>query len=109
GLDRRGVPGDAGRDLVGDAAEPGEPGAVERRGGGGQERRGRDSAAEGSERGAVLGRNRIDVLRGAQAAGTGHVLRHDRRPARDVLADVAGNEPAIEVIAATDTVADDEV
>ena len=48
-----------------------------------------DGAAEGAEGGAVLRRDRIDVLRGAQAAGAGHVLRHDRGAARDVLADVA--------------------
>src|SRR5262249_40385942 len=109
GLHRRGVPGDAARYFVADAAEPGEFRAVERGGRGREQWRGRNGAAEGAERGAVLGRDRIDVLRGAQAPGAGHVLRHDRRPARDMLADVAGDQPAVEVVAAADAVADDEI
>src|SRR5262249_12900033 len=44
-----------------------------------------------------------------QAAGALHVLHHDRRVARDVLAQVPSDGPRIEVVAAADAVADVEV
>src|SRR5690349_10289815 len=53
GLHRRGVPGDAGRDVVGDAAEPGELGAVEGRAAF-QQRIDAGGAGERSDRAAVL-------------------------------------------------------
>src|SRR5439155_22857473 len=74
-----------------------------------QEPRRVDGAAEGAEGGAILRRNRIDALRRAQAASASHVLRHDRGPAGDMFTDVAGDEPAVEVVAATDAIADDQV
>ena len=104
-----GVPGDAGRDLVGDAAEPGELGAVELGAGRRQQRRRRDGAAERADGGAVLRRHRIDELRGAQAAGAGHVLRHDIGVSGDVLAEMARQQPAVEIVAAADAVADDQI
>ena len=108
GLHRRGVPGDAEADVVGDAAEPGELGAVEGRAAF-QQRIDAGGAREGAERGAVLRRRRVDEVRRAQAAGAGHVLRHDRRVARDVLADVAGEMAGVEVVAAADREADREI
>jgi hypothetical protein len=94
------VPGDAGRDLVGDAADPGELGAVVLRAGA-KERRDSHLPPEGAECGAILRRERKQMLRGAQAAGAGHVLHDDRRTARNVLAHVARQQASVDVVAAT--------
>ena len=105
----RGVPGDAGRDVVGDAAEPGELGAVEGRAAF-QQRIDAGGAREGAE-GACrpwAPRSRCSSPR-LQRAGARHVLRHDGRIAGDVLADVAGEMPRVEVVAAADREADHEV
>src|SRR5262249_27631410 len=45
---------------------------------------------------------------GAQAAGAGHVLRNDRRIARDVPAQMARDHARISIVAATGAIADDE-
>jgi putative ATP-binding cassette transporter len=64
---------------------------------------------EGAERGAVLGRCGVDEVRRAQAAGAGHVLRHDGWVAGDVLAHVAGKMAGVEVVAAADGKADGQI
>ena len=108
GLHRRGVPGDADADVVGDAAEPGELGAVEGRAAF-QQRIDAGGARERAERGAVLRRGGVDEIRRAQRAGARHVLRHDGRLAGDVLAHVAGEMAGVEVVAAADREADQQV
>ena len=65
-------------------------------------------ARKQTERGAVLGRDRIDVVRCAQAAGSRHVLHHHARIARDVSADVAREQAGIDVIAAARAKASDQ-
>src|SRR5262249_32218175 len=44
-----------------------------------------------------------------EAAGAGLVLRHDRGLSRDVLAEMAGEQPSERGVAAAGRVADDEV
>jgi hypothetical protein len=102
------VPGHAKAHVVGDAAEPGEFGAVEGRAAF-QQRIDAGGAGEGAERGAVLRRRGVDEIRRAQAAGAGHVLRHDGRIAGDVLAHVAGEMAGVEVVAAADGKADRQI
>ena len=99
-LDRGGMPRHAGRDLVGDAAEPRELGAVELRA---LREQGRDShlAAEGADGGAVLRRRRIDVLRRPLAAGARQVLHDDVRMAGDVIGNMPRQQTAVDVVAAT--------
>src|SRR5262249_29498521 len=104
-LDRRGMPADARRDLVGNAADPGELRTVELRAGA-KERRNAHLPSESAERGAVLRRKREQMLRGAQAAGARHVLWHDRGAAWDMLAHVARQETRIDVVAAAGVEAD---
>ena len=53
-----------------------------------------------SQREAVLGRDIIDVVRGQDAAGARHVLRRHGRLAGNMIADMAGDQPAEQVIAA---------
>ena len=71
---------------------------------------GGDGAAEGAERGAVLGRDRIDDI--ARRAGC---RRRSCSAARSLgrpgmcLPMCARDEPAVEVVAAADAVADDQV
>src|SRR5262249_22465330 len=63
-------------------------------------------ARERADHGAVLRRRVVDVDRGAHAAGAFAVLRNDVGLARDVLAEMARDEPAVEIVAAADAVAD---
>src|SRR5262249_19541064 len=58
--------------------------------------------------GAVLGRDVVEKIGGAQAAGAGHVLRDDRRIARDVPAEVARDHASVGVVAAPGAIADNE-
>ena len=53
-------------------------------------------------------RDRIDEIGRAQAAGAGHLLGNDRGIARNVLAEIAAEQPRIGVVAAADAVADDQ-
>src|SRR5262249_23186425 len=50
----------------------------------------------------------LNVIR-QEAAGTGLVLRHDRGLSRNMLAEMAGEQPPEGVIAAARRVADDEI
>ena len=107
--DAGGVPGDADADLVVGAADPGELGGVVLRALVAEQRLERDAAAGGAERGAVARRGLVEPVGEPQPAGALHVLGHHRRVARDVLAQVAGEKPRIEVVAAARAVGDVEV
>ena len=61
---------------------------------------------DGADGGAVLRRQRIDVAGGLVAAGARHVLRHDRRVAGNVAADVPRDLARIGVVAAAGRRAD---
>ena len=58
---------------------------------------------------AVLGRDVVDVAERQERAGARLVLRHHGRIAGDVLADMAGEQPRIDVVAAGRRIADDEL
>ena len=49
------------------------------------------------ERGAVLGRDLVEIVGGLEAAGARHVLRDQRRLSRNVLAQVARHHAAVEI------------
>ena len=66
-------------------------------------------AAEQREGGAVLRRQRVEVVGRAQAAGARHVLHHDAGIAGNVAADMAREQTREAVIAAAGAVADDQV
>ena len=55
-----------------------------------------------------LGADRIEIVGRLEAAGAGHVLRHDGGMARNVLAEMARHQPSIGIVAAADAVADEE-
>jgi len=65
--------------------------------------------AEQTDRGAVLGRDRVEVVGGAQAAGARHVLHHDIGIARDVAAEMARQQARDDVVTAARPVADDQI
>src|SRR5262249_26276752 len=69
----------------------------------------RDGRRADADDGAVLGRNVEDRVHRQEAAGTGLVLRHDRGLSRNMLAEMAGEQPPEGVIAAARRVADDEI
>ena len=90
------------------AAEPGHFRGVEARARRAAERPERRIAGDDREHRAVLRRRAVEVARGDIAAGTRHVLRHHRRIARQMLANVTRDEPAPQVIAAARPEADDQ-
>ena len=69
---------------------------------------GRRRLAEHREHGAVLGRDLVEPVGGAAAAGARHVLCDHRRLAGDVLAEITREEFAIDVVAAARAIADDQ-
>src|SRR5262249_28040038 len=75
GFDRGGVVGDADVGLLRRRADPGQPGRIEAGAGRAGERPERRVAGDDAERGAVLGRDVVEVARGDIAAGARHVLR----------------------------------
>ena len=107
--DAAALPGDADADLVVGAADPGELVGLELRALGPQQRIEGGAAADGGDGRAVLRADIVDPVGEPQAAGTFHVLRDDGRVARDVLAEVAGNDARIEIVGAADAVADIEI
>ena len=107
--DAAALPGDADADLVVGAANPGELVGLELRALGPQQRIEGGAAADGGDRRAVLRADIVDPVGEAQAAGTFHVLGDDGRVARDVLAEVAGDDAGVEIIGAADAVADIEI
>src|ERR671921_866117 len=66
-------------------------------------------APVGADDGAVLRRDVVEPVGEAEAAGALHVLGDDRRIARDVLAEVARDQAAVDVVAAADARADDHL
>ena len=108
GLDRGFGRGDAQAGVPGDAAQPGEFRCVECSARDREQRRDRYGAAESADGGAVLDRDPVDIVGRLDAAGARHVLRHHIGPARNMLAQIARQEPPIGVIAAADAVADDD-
>ena len=104
-----GVPGHAQADLVADAADPGVAARVVLRRAAADQRLHRHAAADHADRGAVLGRDVVEEIREPQAAGAGHVLRHDVGIAGDVLAHVAREHARIEVVVAAGGVADQQL
>ena len=68
----------------------------------------RQRLIDAAEHGAVLRRDRIEVLDRALAARAGHVLRDDRRISGDMLAKEFGGEAGVEIVSAADAVADDQ-
>ena len=67
------------------------------------------AAREAAEGGAVLGRHRVEEVRGFQAAGARHVLHDDIGLAGNVASDVARERAGVEVIAAARRIAEYEV
>src|ERR1044071_7373660 len=61
------------------------------------------------DHGAVLWRDIVQVIGGAESAGGWHVLRHDGGIARNMLAKMFGDGARVDVVAAADRRADDEV
>src|SRR5262249_29490285 len=57
---------------------------------------------------AVLGGDIVQVVGGTESAGGRHVLWHDRRIARNVVAEVSRDRARINVVAAADRSRDDE-
>src|SRR5215813_13876279 len=92
--------------LVSDAAYPGELSAVEL--GFVEQRRNSLTTREGADDGAVLRGHGIKVIGRLQAAGAAHVLRHNRRVAGNMLAQMPRHQSAVRVITAANAVADEE-
>ena len=100
------VPHHADADLVIGAADPVEPVAVELRGLVAEQRIEAGAAADGADHRAVLVGDVVEPVGEPQAAGAFHVLRRHRRIAGNVLAEVARDQPRVDVVAAADAVAD---
>ena len=105
-LHRRGVPGEAGADVVVGRADPVELQRVEPRALRRHQRLKRDRAVEGRDLGAVLRRRVVELVGEDQARGARHVLDDDVRIAGDVLAHVAGERARVQVVAAAGGEAD---
>src|SRR5262249_38363373 len=108
-LDAGGVPGDANTDLIIGAADVVEPPAVVLGGLVAQQRLERHGAGDGSKRRAVLRADVIEPVGEPHPAASIHILRHDGRIARHVLAQMPRNHPGIEVVAAADAHVDVKV
>src|SRR5262249_25368723 len=87
-------------DVRGDAADPGELRRVELHALPAQDLVLRDALIEQPERGAVLGRDTIQIVGGNHAVGTRHVRYDHALVAGNVLADVTGEQPRILIVAA---------
>ena len=69
----------------------------------------RHVAGDRADGGAVVRGDRIEMVRGAQAAGPRHVLHHDRGVAGNVAAEISRDQPRAEIVAAAGTIADDHI
>ena len=67
-----------------------------------------DGLIQHPDDGAVLRRDIVEIIGRADAAGAGHVLRHDVRLARQEPADMPGDQAAVGVVAAAWRGRDDE-
>ena len=90
-------------------AEPVEFHGIELHALGADRLRRRKIVAEHADVGAVARRLREQVVRHLDAAGAGHVLRHHGGIAGDVLAEVARDQPRLQVVFAADADADQHV
>jgi len=96
--------------FVSDAADPCEFGGIEALAlSAAEQPLHRQSAIEGADDGAVLGREIVDVIGGFDRPGPGHVLRYDRGIAGDVLAHVARKHAGIEIVTAARREADQDL
>src|SRR5712672_1998367 len=102
GRNADGVPGNAHADLVIGAADSVEFRSVKLVARLSKQRIDRGASADGAERRAVLGGDVVEPVGETDAGRAFHVLRHYGRIAGQVLADVAGQEPRVEVVAASD-------
>jgi len=66
----------------------------------------RERLADDAKRGAVFRRHIGDVICGAQRSGARHVLRNDDGMAWQMAAEMAGDEPAHQVVRAARRIAD---
>ena len=109
GLDRRGVPDHEHADLARCRCRARGTSCASNALALADQRLHRHAAAEHADGRAVLGRDVVEVVRGLERARARHVLHHDGRIAGDVLADMAGENAGIGVVAAAGAVADDQV
>ena len=100
------LPGHADAHLVVGAADPGELRGVELGALVAEQRIEGDAAADRAHLGAVLGGGVVEPVGEAKRAGALHVLGHHGRGRRDVAAKEAGDHARIDVVAASDAVAD---
>jgi hypothetical protein len=73
-----------------------------------EERRSDQRAVDRADRGSVLGCDVVNVVRCLEAAGAGHILRHDGWLAGDVIAEMPSQRARVDVIAGPRRIADDE-
>ena len=97
-LHLRRVPRHRQTDVAIHAAEPGELERIDIAFVLAEHRLERQSAPDRTHDGAVLGRDPVNVFLGLEPAGTGHVLDDDRRLAGNVVAEVASEQPRIDVV-----------
>jgi hypothetical protein len=102
GLDHRACRDHAHAGLAHDAADPGQPDGVEARLRfvAIEQRRRRHAAVDQGEHAAVARRDIVEKVGGADAAAADHVLHHNGRAARQVLAHVARQHAGVLVVAA---------
>ena len=103
------VPDDADADLVVGAADPVELGTVELRSFAAEQWVEAGAAPNRAEHEPFLGGDVVKPVGESQAAGTIHVLRGDDRIARNVIAEMAGDQAGVDIVAAADAVADHQV
>ena len=73
-----------------------------------EERLERHGVLDRADRRAVAACHIVDVIGRGQSAACRHVLRHDRRVARDVIAQMAGKGARVDIVTAADRGADDQ-
>src|SRR5262245_15121412 len=99
------APGDAGRDVAVHASEPAEFLRVIARLYLAVERLRHETWPRMRDHAAIARRDIVEVVEHDDAAGARHVLRHQHGLARNVLAEVARQEPQVEIVAGADAVA----
>src|SRR5439155_9480249 len=102
-------PGDADADLVVGTADVVDPPPVILGGLVAKERLERHGARHRPDGGAVPGTDIVEPVGKPHAAAAFHVLRQDRWITRNVLAEMAGDHPRVEIIAAADADIDVEI
>ena len=107
-LHRRGMPDIGDVRLAMGAADPDQPRSVVMGGRGLEQRIGGDRIERHADHGAVVRAERVKLVGHRNAAGGRLVLHDDQWVARDVLADMARDEPSEQVIGASRARADDK-